>query len=161
MNIFTVAFFGHRIIDNPFPVEQKLEKIIRELLHNKEYVEFLVGRDGDFDQLVSSTVRRCKRAVRDDNSALVWVMPYETAEYRDNEEAFHNYYDDVAVCGASAVGHFKGAHQKRNREMVDRSDLVVCYIERENGGAWQTVKYAMGHGKTIYNLSKDDNSVHL
>lgn len=35
MNIFTVAFFGHRIIDNPFPVEQKLEKIIRELLHNK------------------------------------------------------------------------------------------------------------------------------
>ena len=112
MNIFTVAFFGHRIIDNPFPVEQKLEKIIRELLHNKEYVEFLVGRDGEFDQLVSSTVRRCTRAVRDDNSALVWVMPYETAEYRDNEEAFHDYYDDVEVCGASAVGHFKGAHQK-------------------------------------------------
>ena len=86
MNIFTVAFFGHRIIDNPFPVEQNLEKIIRELLHSKEYVEFLVGRDGDFDQLVSSTVRRCKRAVRDDNSALVWVMPYETTEYRDNEQ---------------------------------------------------------------------------
>ena len=45
--------------------------------------------------------------------------------------------------------------------MVDRSDLIVCYIERENGGAWQTVKYAMGHGKTIDNLSKDDDSVHL
>lgn len=72
MNIFTVAFFGHRIIDNPFPVEQKLEKIIRELLISKEYVEFLVGRDGDFDQIVSSTVRRCKRTVRDDNSALIW-----------------------------------------------------------------------------------------
>lgn len=71
------------------------------------------------------------------------------------------YYDDVEVCGASAVGYFKGAHQKRNREMVDRSDLIVCYIERENGGAWQTVKCAMGHGKTIYNLSKDDDSVHL
>ena len=161
MNIFTVAFFGHRIIDNPFPVEQNLEKIIRELLHSKEYVEFLVGRDGDFDQLVSSTVRRCKRAVRDDNSALVWVMPYETAEYRDNEEAFHDYYDDVGVCGASAVGHFKGAHQKRNREMVDRADLIVCYIERENGGAWQTIKYAIGHDKAIINLAKENEATHL
>ena len=161
MNIFTVAFFGHRIIDNPFPVEQKLEKIIRELLNSKEYVEFLVGRDGDFDQLVSSTVRRCKRAVRDDNSALVWVMPYETAEYRDNVEAFHEYYDDVEVCGASAGSHFKGAYQTRNREMVDRSDLVVCCIEREHGGAWQTVKYAMGHGKATFNLAKDEESVHL
>ena len=142
MNIFTVSFFGHRIIDRPFPIEQQLEKLIRELLTEKEYVEFLVGRDGEFDQLVSSSVRRCKRAIRDDNSALVWVMPYETAEYRDNEGAFHNYYDEVEVCGASASGHFKGAHQKRNREMVDRSDLVVFCIQHESGGAWQTMKYA-------------------
>ena len=150
---FYGCFFGHRIIDNPFPVEQKLEKIIRELLHNKEYVEFLVGRDGEFDQLVSSTVRRCKRAVRDDNSALVWVMPYETAEYRDNEEAFHDYYDDVEVCGASAVGHFKGAHQKRNREMVDRSDLVVFFVERQTGGAYHTRSRVEKCGK--YNITLD------
>ena len=85
MNIFTVSFFGHRIIDNPFPVEEKLESLIRELLNRKEYVEFLVGRDGEFDQIVASTVRRCKRSVRDDNSALVLVLPYATAEYQNNE----------------------------------------------------------------------------
>ena len=106
-------------------------------------------------------VRRCKRTVREDNSALVWVMPYETAEYRDNVESFHDYYDDVEVCGASAGGHFNGAHQTRNREMVDRADLIVCYIEHQNGGAWQTIKYAMGHGKTILNLAADDEPVHL
>ena len=49
-----------------------------EPLLSKEYVEFLVGRDGEVDQLVSSTVRRCKRTVRDDNSALVLVLPYAT-----------------------------------------------------------------------------------
>ena len=76
MNIFTVSFFGHRMIDNPFPVEEKLESLIRELLYSKEYVEFLMGRDGEFDQIVASTVRRCKRSVRDDNSALVLVLPY-------------------------------------------------------------------------------------
>ena len=64
MNLFAVSFFGHREVDDPFVIEQQLEAIIRELLHTKEYVEFLVGRDGEFDQLVSSTVRRCKRTIQ-------------------------------------------------------------------------------------------------
>ena len=68
MNLFAVSFFGHRQVDDPFLIERQLESIIRELLLTKEYVEFLVGRDGEFDQLVSSTVRRCKRTIRDDNS---------------------------------------------------------------------------------------------
>ena len=78
MNICTVSFFGHRQIDDVFKIEKQLEALIRELLLTKEYVEFLVGRDGEFDQLVSSTIRRCKRNTRDDNSALVLVLPYTT-----------------------------------------------------------------------------------
>lgn len=73
MNLFAVSFFGHGEVDDPFVIEQQLEAIVRELLHSKEYVEFLVGRDGEFDQLVSSTIRRCKRTIRDDNSSLVLV----------------------------------------------------------------------------------------
>ena len=161
MRTFTVSFFGHRQIEAPFQVESQLEKLISQLLQQNEFVEFLVGREGEFDQLVSSTIRRCKRNIRDDNSALIWVMPYPTAEFRDNESSFLDYYDEIEVCEQAAAAHYKSAFQIRNREMVDRSDLIVCYIERENGGAWQTVKYAMGHGKTIYNLSKDDDSVHL
>lgn len=125
MNLFAVSFFGHRQVDDPFLIEQQLEAIIRELLLTKEYVEFLVGRDGEFDQLVSSTVRRCKRTIRDDNSSLVLVLPYMTAEYRNNEESFHEYYDEIEICLESAEKHFKSAHQVRNRSMVDRSDLVI------------------------------------
>lgn len=84
MDLFTVSFFGHRKIDNVFVIEQHLEMIIRELLLTKEFVEFLVGRNGEFDQLVASTVRRCKRTIRDDNSSLILVLPYATAEYRNN-----------------------------------------------------------------------------
>lgn len=120
MNLFAVSFFGHRQVDDPFLIERQLESIIRELLLTKEYVEFLVGRDGEFDQLVSSTVRRCKRTIRDDNSSLVLVLPYMTAEYRNNEESFHEYYDEIEICLESAEKHFKSAHQVRNRSMVDR-----------------------------------------
>lgn len=125
MNLFVVSFFGHRQVDDPFLIERQLESIIRELLLTKEYIEFLVGRDGEFDQLVSSTVRRCKRTIRDDNSSLVLVLPYMTAEYRNNEESFHEYYDEIEICLESAEKHFKSAHQVRNRSMVDRSDLVI------------------------------------
>ena len=49
--------------------------VIKELLISQDSVDFLVGLDGEIDQLVASTVRRCKRTVRDDNSALVLVLP--------------------------------------------------------------------------------------
>ena len=45
--------------------------------------------------------------------------------------------------------------QIRNREMVDRADLIICYIEHENGGVWQTVDYAMKQGKAVINLSDE------
>lgn len=113
---------------------------------------FLVGRDGDFDQIVSSTILRVKKHVFDANSSLIWVLPYETAEYRNNIASFGEYYDEVEICQESASGHFKSAIQKRNRHMVDRADLLVCYVEHESGGAYQTMQYAVKTGKKIINI---------
>ena len=152
MNTYTVSFFGHRVIENALDLEYRLEQLIRALLREHEYVEFLVGRDGEFDQLVSSVLRRCKRECRSDNSAHIWILPYVTAEFRDNEEAFRDYYDEIEVCEAAAACHYKNAHQTRNRAMVDRSDLVVLCIQHKNGGAWQTMKYVKKQGTPYINL---------
>ena len=149
---YTVSFFGHRIIEQPLLIEQSLEELIGSLLRSKEYVEFLVGRNGDFDQLVSSTIHRCNREIREDNSAHVWVLPYATAGYRDNEEDYRAYYDEIEVFD-SAGKHFKAAFQARNRNMVDRADLVVFYVERNEGGAYQTMRYAIQQGKQYINLA--------
>ncbi len=154
LNIYTVSFFGHREVEDFCSVERRLEKLVRELLVEKEYVEFLVGRNGDFDQLAASTVLRLKRTVRDDNSSLVLVLPYLTAEYTGNQDSFESYYDEIEVCQAAAGGHFKSAIQTRNREMVDRSELVICCIERDKGGAYQTMQYAQKQGKKIINVAE-------
>ena len=156
LEIFTVAFFGHRYIDNPLKVEELLEEQIRKLINEKEYVDFVVGRNGEFDQCVSSTVLRVRKNVRDDNSALVLMLPYPTAEYLNNEEYFHEYYTDVEISYAASMAHPKSAIQIRNREMVDRADLIICYVEEKAGGAWQTVKYAIEQEKTVINLAKSD-----
>lgn len=153
MEVFTVFFFGHRMIGNALEIENRLEQLIRTLLREHEYIEFLVGRDGEFDQLVSSVIRRCKREYRSDNSAHIWVLPYITAEFRDNEESFRDYYDEIEICEESAKSHYKNAHQIRNRAMVGRSDLVVFCIQHESSGAWQTMKYAKKQGVPCINLN--------
>jgi len=154
MQIYTVSFFGHRIIENPIYVEQRLEVIIRKLLKEKEYVAFLVGRDGAFDQMVSSAICRCKREYRSDNSAHILVLPYLTAQYRDNEEFFRNYYDEIEICEAAAGCHYKNAHQTRNRAMANRLDLVVFCIQHFSGGAWQTMKYVRHRGIPCININE-------
>ena len=40
-----------------------------------------------------------------------------------------------------------------NRVMLDRSDLVICCIERNKGGAYQTMQYAQKQGKEIINIA--------
>lgn len=155
MDLFTVSFFGHRRVRNSFTVERALEKKVCEWLRQKAYIEFLVGRDGDFDQLAASTILRCKRTIRDDNSSLIWVMPYLTAEYRNHEESFRNYYDEIEICESAEISHYKAAFQVRNKSMVDRSDFIVFCVEHPSGGAYQTMKYASKQHKPLVNLASN------
>ena len=152
MQIFTSSFFGHRMIEDYDHVEQMIYNIVSSCLEEKEYVDFLVGREGDFDQIVASAVRRAKKEIYDANSSLVWVQPYLKADYRDHPEGYEAYYDSIEVCGESEVAHPKAAIQIRNRSMVDRSDLCVFYVIKECGGAWQTMQYAKKQQKEIINI---------
>lgn len=129
IEVYTVSFFGHRRIYDPIRIEQQLEEIVRELLLTKQYVEFLVGKDGDFDVLVASVIRRCKRLCRDDNSALVLVLLYMRADFRDNEESYPEYFDEIEVFSST---HYKSAFHQRNRDMICRSNLAVFAVNRQS-----------------------------
>lgn len=149
MQVYTVSFFEHRRICDPIRIERKLEELIRELLLTKQYVEFLVGKDGDFDIFVASVVRRCKRLYRDDNSSLVLVLPYMRADFRDSEESYREYFDEIKVFSGT---HYKSAFQQRNRDMICRSDLAVFAVNKNEGGAYSTLKYATAQGVETINL---------
>lgn len=158
MEIFTVAFFGHQYVTDYFAIEGRLEEWIRSLISEHEYVEFLIGRNGEFDQRVSSTVRRVKREYRDDNSSLMLILPYVIAEYLNNQESFEDYYDEIELSATASKAHPKAAIQLRNREMVDRANLIICFIDHESGGAYQTVKYAEKQGKMVTNLADSEHT---
>ena len=78
--IYRVSFIGHRQIDRFRFVEEQLDRIISDLLNRKEYVEFYVGRNGDFDTMVASAVKRGQKAYGAANSSLILVLPYSVAD---------------------------------------------------------------------------------
>ena len=147
----TVSLFGHRIIEDYNFVENKLYELLR-ILMQKGYgeIEFLVGRNGDFDLMSASVIRKLKKETGNENVFLTLVLPYETAELRDNTEAFESYYDSIEI--SEVTRNFKYAIVARNRDMIDRSDMVVVYVKNESGGAYQALKYAEKNQKRIINL---------
>lgn len=156
MNIYTVSFFGHRYVEHGSEIENRLDKLLHNLITQREYVDFLIGRDGDFDLLASSAIKRAIRNYSYGNTHFTLVLPYMKSEYCDNKKSYLEYYDEIEICSESAEAHPKSAIQIRNRNIVDRSDLVVCCIQHKNGGAYKTIQYAKKQGKKIVNLA-DEN----
>ena len=161
ISVFTISFFGHRDfsehlrLESLESLESILENILKKLLSEHEYVVFLVGRNGEFDQFVSSTIRKVKRDFCRSNSELVCVLPYETSEFKNNVESFLKYYDRVEIYAPVNNTHFKATISKRNVDMVSRSVLLICYVNRKKGGAYNAVVLAQKNNIPFINLSEN------
>ena len=142
LEIFTVSLFGHREVPYEPTMEAALEQIVRDLLQTHSYVSFLLGRDGEFDRLAASIIQQVRKEWGDHNSELVWVMPYLKQDYLRNQENYDQYYTYIEVCEESAAAHFKAAMEIRNKQMIDRSQLVIGYVRRNVGGAAKALAYA-------------------
>lgn len=63
MEIYTVSFFGHRRIYDQLAVEKRLRELVEKLVREHSWVEFLVGREGDFDIMAASVVKQVKKSL--------------------------------------------------------------------------------------------------
>ncbi len=66
---------------------------------------------------------------------------------------YADYYDSIIIPGRVEKSHPKGAITKRNRWMVEMENLLIFYIEREEGSAYTALKYAKKLKKQIINLA--------
>ena len=153
MNIYRVAFFGHRRIYNIREIEEKLVPILKELILTREYVEFYIGRNGDFDEFVASVIKRVQKQLDRDNNVMILTLPYTVKDI----EYYEDYYDEIVIPDAIGRAHPKAAITLRNRWMVDTADLIIAYIEREEGGAYSAVKYAKKLNKKVVNIGSAED----
>lgn len=148
MDVFTVSLFGHRELADPFRLKDQLVFIIKELIRTKTYVTFLIGRNGEFDKYAASAIRHARKEIGEESSELALVLPYTVARL----ENYKTEYDDVIIPESVHGAHPKAAITLKNRWMVERSDLVIVYVERNKGGAYTAMKYATKLKKDVINL---------
>ena len=148
MDIYRVAFFGHRRIDRLGEIEEKLVPILKELILTKEYVEFYIGRNGEFDEFVASVIKRVQKQLDRGNSVLILTLQYTVKDI----EYYSDYYDEVIIPDAIGKAHPKAAITLRNRWMAEICALAICYIEQEEGGAYSAVEYAKKLNKRVVNI---------
>ena len=90
--------------------------------------------------------------------SLFVVIPYrgqpsgwDEADIRRYERI--NKAADGVIC--LTEHYFRGCMQSRNRYMVDRSSVCVCFLTESAGGTAYTVKYAQKRGLEIWNLAEE------
>ena len=148
MKIFTVSLFGHRQINDWRLLDCLLFPKIKELIQNKTYVSFLIGRNGDFDEYAASVIKSVQKETGYENSEMNLVLPYKLSGI----EYYEKYYDGIIIPDIACRWHPKSAITLRNKWMVEQSDLILFFVEHNVGGAYQALKYAERLGKDIINL---------
>ena len=148
MTIFTVSLFGHRKIEDLWQLNKQLAPIIKELIQTKQYVSFLIGRNGEFDEFAASVIKCVQKEVGKENNDITLVLPYTVA----NLEYYENYYDNVIIPENVYGVHPKSAIPLKNRWVIEQSNLVIVYVEHDQGGAYAAIKYANKLNKEIVNL---------
>ena len=141
----TVTFFGHR--DTPKEIEPALRLTLMDLIENKDATMFYVGNHGNFDAMV------CRQL--EDLSKTYPIKYYVVLAYMPSK---NDNIDEHSILpeGIETVPK-RFAINYRNKWMLDKSDIVVTYVTRNYGGAWEFKSLADRMTKEIISISNINN----
>ena len=138
----TVTFFGHR--DTPKEIEPALRLTLIDLIENKNATVFYVGNHGNFDDMVRRQLEDLSRTYPIKYYVVLAYMPGE----KDNPDE-HSIFPE----GIETVPR-RFAINYRNKWMLTKSDIVVTYVTRPVGGAWEFKEMSARLRKFVIELSK-------
>ena len=107
-----------------------------------------------FDIIAAQTVLNLKKAKTD--TKLICAIPF-----REQAKAFppdwqKKYFEIlesadeiIYICESYNLGFYF----KRNKYMVDNSDIVITWFDGQNGGTANTIDYAKRKGRRVINLN--------
>lgn len=140
----TVTFFGHK--DTPKEIEPTLRSTLINLIENHGATEFYVGNNGNFDTMVRRQLEELSHTYTITYNIVLAYLPTKKNEYDDLTNT-------ILPEGIEAVPK-RFAISYRNKWMVEQSDIVITYVARTYGGAWQFKAMAERQGKTVVELSE-------
>ncbi len=156
MKIYTVCFSGHRELpkNRLANIADKLKMKIEALIKSGYYC-FESGGALGFDILAAQIVLKLKKKYPHINLILILPCKQQT-KYWDKSDII--IYDNVKkradkIIYTSDV-YYNGCMHKRNRALVDTANVCLCYLEKNSGGTFYTVKYAESKGLRIINIAE-------
>ena len=148
-----ISFVGHRSLCGGNTLLEGVRKAVIESTDPDDKIVCLVGGYGDFDDLC---VRACRLIKQERKKCqIVFVTPYITVAQQGKIKGLMELeiYDSVIYPPLEKVPP-KLAIIKRNEWMIDQSDLVVAYVVRSFGGAYQSLNYAYRKKKRVIQLKE-------
>lgn len=141
----TVCFSGHRKIppEEYEMIKKELFLTVRGLIE-RGYTEFYTGGAEGFDRLATECVIRLKEEFPD--ILLNIIFPYIGSRGEKEYEPIIPYADKTEyACGR----YLPWCYHERNRMLVDKSSVCVCYLTKASGGTAYTANYAKDNGVEV------------
>ncbi len=139
------TFFGHK--NTPGVVSVPLRKTLIELIEKQGVNVFYVGNQGGFDCMVKEEIKKLTEIYPHIKYSVVLAyMPQKRDKFDITD-----YSDTMYPDGLESVPR-KFAIDKRNRMMIEWSDIVVTYVCYSGGGAAKFKELAEKKGKQVINL---------
>ncbi len=147
-------FTGHRKIEprHATVLPQKLDLLLEELI-GEDYTEFCVGGAVGFDTVAALKVIEKKKKYGFIKLHLYLPCHGQDRSWSYNMKKAYSYVLENADSVRYACDSYtNGCMQKRNRAMVEDSELCIAYCGSSSGGTFYTVSYAGQKGIKVINL---------
>ena len=152
----TLFFTGHRDVYRTEGSEafELLRATVRSFIE-RGYLFFVTGGALGFDTMAAETVLHLQETDLP-HVRLLLAIPCEGQDKSWPEADKGRYAHIKSRAHADTVlsdHYFTGCMQARNRYMVDRASVCVCYMTKTSGGTAGTVRYAESKGLPVVNLA--------
>lgn len=151
--IKTCSVFGHSTIKITKELENELFETMEDLIKQGCEV-FYFGGFGMFDELCHRIVSELKLTYRHIKRIFCLSDPRHLRINKRPKWLKNEDYEEFVYLDLEFDWWYSRIYY-RNCAMIDRSDIVIFYVEeRENSGAYKALKYANRKKKEIINLYK-------
>ena len=147
-----ITFLGHSVISFSEHIKEALKvQIQNTIVDSEKIVTCYLGGYGDFDRLCALVCKELKKKFP--NIELVYVTPYLSIS---EQEKIKN-MQKCGLCDTSIYPPIENvplrfAISKRNEWMITNSDLIIAYVHRSYGGAYNSLKIAKQKKKKVINI---------
>jgi uncharacterized phage-like protein YoqJ len=132
------------------PTADAIAHAMKRWAMEKGVTHFISGMALGVDQICAEVVLELK--ARHPEITLECAFPCETQAVRWSESQRERYYRIAEQCDKETMlqHHYdKDCMQKRNRYMVDSSDIIIAVWNGKPSGTGNTVRYAQEQEKTV------------